>query len=172
MSNQEKHTIQSKEKKVGRPKLDIDPEQVTRLARLHCTMQEMASFFGCHVDTLRDNFSKEIDKGKWIATTFTLLTDAAAVTIGILARIYFTKEGFAKHFKDETGTYEVDADIQFEHPTRTAHNVVAFIDNHAKNTIILGAHLDHLGYNQDKNALDIIEMAFSSQCFVIFWSMN
>jgi sodium/proline symporter len=36
---------------------------------------------------------KEIDKGKWVATAFTLLTDAAAVTIGILARIYFTKEG-------------------------------------------------------------------------------
>jgi len=36
---------------------------------------------------------KEIDKGKWVAVMFTLLTDAAAVTIGILARIYFTKEG-------------------------------------------------------------------------------
>ncbi|MBL4708345.1 MAG: sodium/proline symporter [Flavobacteriales bacterium] len=36
---------------------------------------------------------KEIDKGKWVALLFTLLTDAAAVTIGILARIYFTKEG-------------------------------------------------------------------------------
>ncbi len=36
---------------------------------------------------------KEINKGKWVATAFTLLTDAAAVTIGILARIYFTKEG-------------------------------------------------------------------------------
>ena len=36
---------------------------------------------------------KEIDKGKWVALIFTLLTDAAAVTIGILARIYFTKEG-------------------------------------------------------------------------------
>ena len=36
---------------------------------------------------------KEIDKGKWVAAVFTLLTDAAAVTIGILARIYFTKEG-------------------------------------------------------------------------------
>lgn len=35
----------------------------------------------------------EIDKGKWVAMIFTLLTDAAAVTIGILARIYFTKEG-------------------------------------------------------------------------------
>ena len=36
---------------------------------------------------------KEIDKGKWVAIIFTLLTDAAAVTIGILARIYFTSEG-------------------------------------------------------------------------------
>ncbi|WP_394747428.1 sodium/proline symporter [Spongiimicrobium salis] len=36
---------------------------------------------------------KEIDKGKWVALLFTLLTDAAAVTIGILTRIYFTKEG-------------------------------------------------------------------------------
>ena len=35
----------------------------------------------------------EIDKGKWVALLFTLLTDAAAVTIGILARILFTKEG-------------------------------------------------------------------------------
>jgi sodium/proline symporter len=36
---------------------------------------------------------KEIDKGKWVAMIFTLLTDAAAVTIGILARIYFTEAG-------------------------------------------------------------------------------
>lgn len=35
----------------------------------------------------------EIDKGKWVAVTFTLLTDAAAVTIGILARILFTESG-------------------------------------------------------------------------------
>lgn len=35
----------------------------------------------------------EIDKGKWVAIIFTLLTDAAAVTIGILARILFTKNG-------------------------------------------------------------------------------
>ena len=36
---------------------------------------------------------KEIDKGKWIAVLFTLITDAAAVTIGILGRIYFTQNG-------------------------------------------------------------------------------
>lgn len=51
-------------KKIGRPKLKIDRETVLKLSRLHCTMQEMAHFFDCHVDTLRDNFSKEIDKGR------------------------------------------------------------------------------------------------------------
>ncbi len=35
----------------------------------------------------------EIDKGKWVAIAFTLLTDAAAVTIGILARLLFTESG-------------------------------------------------------------------------------
>jgi sodium/proline symporter len=35
----------------------------------------------------------EIDKGKWVAIIFTLLTDFAAVSIGILARIFFTKSG-------------------------------------------------------------------------------
>ena len=36
---------------------------------------------------------KEIDKGKWVAVFFTLITDAAAVTIGILGRIIFTGNG-------------------------------------------------------------------------------
>ena len=35
----------------------------------------------------------ELDKGKWVAVVFTLLTDAAAVTIGILARVLFTSHG-------------------------------------------------------------------------------
>lgn len=35
----------------------------------------------------------QIDKGKWVAVFFTLLTDAAAVSIGILGRIIFTENG-------------------------------------------------------------------------------
>jgi hypothetical protein len=69
--------------------------------------------------------------------------------------VYFTKQGHAKFFNDELATYSIDGAIQFEHPTRIAHNVVALIDNHASNTIIIGAHLDHLGYNQDKHGLDL-----------------
>jgi hypothetical protein len=69
--------------------------------------------------------------------------------------IYFTKEGFSNYFKDETGTYKVRANVQFEHSKRTAHNVVAYINNNAATTVILGAHLDHLGYNEDKHGLDL-----------------
>ena len=69
--------------------------------------------------------------------------------------VYFTKQGYTKFFNDELATYTIDGNIQFEHPTRAAHNVVGLIDNHATHTIILGAHLDHLGYNQDKHGLDL-----------------
>lgn len=37
----------------------------------------------------------EIDKGRRVALAFTLLTDAAAVSIGILGRIFFTSQGDA-----------------------------------------------------------------------------
>ena len=35
---------------------------------------------------------KQIDKGKWVAVAFTLLTDAAAVSIGILARVFLYRK--------------------------------------------------------------------------------
>ena len=36
----------------------------------------------------------EIDKGKWVAIFFTLLSDCAAVFIGIMARYFFTEVGY------------------------------------------------------------------------------
>ena len=36
---------------------------------------------------------------------------------------------------------------------RTGHNVIGYIDNKAANTIVLGAHYDHLGYGEDKNSM-------------------
>lgn len=36
---------------------------------------------------------EEINKGRWVAIIFTLLTDAAAVSIGLLARFFFTSQG-------------------------------------------------------------------------------
>ena len=38
----------------GRPKLEFDYEELRKLGELQCTYAEIAAFFGCHVDTIRD----------------------------------------------------------------------------------------------------------------------
>lgn len=43
--------------------------------------------------------------------------------------------------------------VSIENKKRTGHNVIGYINNNAKNTIILGAHYDHLGYGEDHNSL-------------------
>lgn len=68
--------------------------------------------------------------------------------------LYITKDGFKKHCSDATATVPVKLNVSITERKRTAHNVIAYIDNHAANTVILGAHFDHLGYGEDKNALD------------------
>ena len=129
-------------------------------------------------EVLEENTSNpHFDINEWLTTTTTELKTKGAIALILhnsgslvdniqfnkndtskalsLPVLYFTKQGFDKYFSDESGTYSIDAKVQFEHPARTAHNVVGFIDNKAANTIILGAHLDHLGYNEDKHGLDL-----------------
>ena len=51
-------------KKVGRPRKELDENQIEQLASLGCTLEEMASFFNCDVKTLTSNFSQVIKRGK------------------------------------------------------------------------------------------------------------
>ncbi len=67
---------------------------------------------------------------------------------------YLTKEGVQKYFADHSATLDIEAAVQFYEKTRKGKNIVGYINNRAANTVILGAHYDHLGYNEDKNALD------------------
>ncbi|MFY7901171.1 MAG: M28 family peptidase [Chitinophagaceae bacterium] len=68
--------------------------------------------------------------------------------------IYLTKVGIQQYFKDIAATQKIQLSVDIKARTRKGHNVVAFINNNATHTVILGAHLDHLGYGEDKNALD------------------
>ena len=59
-----KKQIQVKEKnKGGRPKKDIDPKIVYDLAKIHCTVEEMASILDCTRETLYKRFSDIMQKG-------------------------------------------------------------------------------------------------------------
>lgn len=51
---------------MGRPKLEIDPGQVLRMAKYHCKDTEIADILGCSVDTLTRRFSAELAKGRAI----------------------------------------------------------------------------------------------------------
>jgi hypothetical protein len=55
-------------------------------------------------------------------------------------------------------TYRYNANIHdtstFGIADKKGRNVIAFLDNHAPTTIVIGAHHDHLGLGQDKNSLD------------------
>ncbi len=47
----------------------------------------------------------------------------------------------------------IETEINIAAKEKQGHNVVGYINNKATNTIILGAHYDHLGYGEDHNSL-------------------
>lgn len=49
---------------MARPKLNIDPEQVKRLALIQCTVEEMASVLRCDKRTLERRFAAIIKEGR------------------------------------------------------------------------------------------------------------
>jgi len=67
--------------------------------------------------------------------------------------IYLTASGL-QHFTDPSATLQIALEVRIVEKKRPATNVAAYIHNGAANTVVIGAHYDHLGYNEDKNALD------------------
>jgi hypothetical protein len=56
--------MNEKPNKGGRPKLNIDPELVEKLAGIGCPNKEIAAIVGCSVDTLDRHFAEVIAKGR------------------------------------------------------------------------------------------------------------
>ena len=67
--------------------------------------------------------------------------------------VYVMKDAAKKYFSDATATLKIKMKVDIGDKKRTGHNVVGYIDNDAANTVILGAHFDHLGYGEDGNSM-------------------
>lgn len=67
--------------------------------------------------------------------------------------LYLTKTGRTNYMKQETTVMDIKIKVDIVEKKRSGHNVVGYIDNGAANTIIIGAHFDHLGYGEDHNSL-------------------
>ena len=76
-------------------------------------------------------------------------TEAAKIPV-----IYITKKGFRKYFSDNAATLSIELAVKFSDKKINGKNITGFINNHAANTVILGAHYDHLGYGIEGSALD------------------
>ncbi|HWB25917.1 MAG TPA: M28 family peptidase [Chitinophagaceae bacterium] len=68
--------------------------------------------------------------------------------------VYITADGMKKYLNDALATYRFNLYVDISPKSRKAHNVVGFLNFNAPNTVILGAHFDHLGYGEDGNSLD------------------
>lgn len=71
--------------------------------------------------------------------------------------IMLAKKTAAKYVRDEGASLHLNFNIAFTENVRIARNVIGYINNGAPSTVIIGAHLDHLGYGEDGNALGKIE---------------
>jgi Zn-dependent M28 family amino/carboxypeptidase len=67
--------------------------------------------------------------------------------------IYIKKNASKKYFSDASATLDLKFRTSVGEKTRTGHNVIGYINNNATNTVILGAHYDHLGYGEDGNSM-------------------
>ena len=75
-------------------------------------------------------------------------TEAAKIPL-----LYISKEMKKRFLTDELSFVEYKLEVAIGDKKRIGHNVIGFINNGAANTIILGAHYDHLGYGEDHNSL-------------------
>ena len=67
--------------------------------------------------------------------------------------VYLTRQASGRFLKDASASIDTKIKIELGEKKRKGHNVVGFADNGAANTVILGAHFDHLGFGEDGNSM-------------------
>ena len=67
--------------------------------------------------------------------------------------IYLSKHIASKYLSDESASLDIKLQVDISDKKRSGQNVIGYIDNNAPNTIILGAHYDHLGFGEDGNSM-------------------
>jgi len=67
--------------------------------------------------------------------------------------VYVSKSASGKLFRDADAPLDINLKVKITDKIRTGSNVIGYINNNAVNTVILGAHFDHLGFGEDGNSM-------------------
>ncbi len=73
-------------------------------------------------------------------------------TLSTIPVIWLHKRIGDKIAADPSAMQDIKVKVEQADKIRKGHNVVGYINNNATNTIIIGAHYDHLGYGEDNNS--------------------
>lgn len=80
---------------------------------------------------------------------FNKRTEYEALSIPVA---YIPYEAYSKYMADG-GEVKIELHTDLKETKLTGNNVISYIDNKAKYTVVLGAHYDHLGRGEDGNSL-------------------
>ena len=67
--------------------------------------------------------------------------------------LYISNTIKKRFIKDESAIIDIKLTTDIGDNKRMGHNVIGYIDNGAANTVIVGAHYDHLGFGEDHTSL-------------------
>lgn len=100
-----------------RPEIEIDPEQVEKMAMIGCTVVDIALVLGCSTDTIHRRFAAEVAKGKGKQRTrLRQLMWASAEKGNITMQIFLSKQylGFSDKVENIEGPVSnlEESDIQ------------------------------------------------------------
>ena len=105
-------------KKKGRPEIEFNLEELEKLARLQCTQEEIASFFGCSIDTIQRRmkddeefcgaYKKGVDEGKM---SLRRAQFKAALGGNVTMQIWLGKQ-----YLGQSDKQEVDSAVTFNGP--------------------------------------------------------
>src|SRR5690606_28765808 len=66
--------------------------------------------------------------------------------------LYVSKTAAAKYLSDPAASLDIKVEVKLDDVIRKGSNVIGYLDMGASNTIIIGAHFDHLGFGEDGNS--------------------
>lgn len=69
--------------------------------------------------------------------------------------VYLQKAAADKLLADHSATLDIRMRTSVQEKKRSGRNVVAYLDHGAANTVVIGAHFDHLGMGEDGNSREV-----------------
>ena len=113
----------------GRPGADINEEDVYKLARLWCTVEEIAAHFDVHPETIQRRFAVIINRGKEVGKASLRRMQWRAASDGnVTMQIWLGKQILKQHEpKEEIEISEKDAQDIFKDKIDFLHDISKII---------------------------------------------